>query len=127
MNLYKGIVLAACAVFLAAWLSLPRAAAQGEAGPFESDAARRERAREVFEQRCARCHGRDGRGSTRLGKMLGAPDFTDAEWWRAVSDERARASITDGRGEMPAFGNKLTRPEVKSLAAYARAFAAGRR
>ena len=113
----------ACAALAALCLWHPSGAreAAGSQSPAE---AKRARAKELFDQRCERCHGRDGRGATKLGEMVGAPDFTDGRWWEGgVSDERLKASISEGKGEMPAFGRKLTRPEISSLAAYVRAFA----
>lgn len=78
---------------------------------------------ELFNDRCARCHGEDGRGQTVIGRMVNAPDFTDKGWWDEEKDERRFArSITEGRGEMPAFGKKLTRAEIRSLAAHVKTF-----
>jgi mono/diheme cytochrome c family protein len=77
----------------------------------------------LFRERCARCHGEDGRGQTVIGRMVNAPNFTDESWWNEEKDERRFArSITEGRGEMPAFGKKLTRPEIRALAAYVKTF-----
>ena len=77
----------------------------------------------LFKERCARCHGEDGRGQTVIGRMVNAPDFTDEGWWDEEKDARRFVrSITEGKGEMPAFGRKLTRPEIKALAAYVRTF-----
>ena len=85
--------------------------------------AKKARVKELFVQRCARCHGRDGRGATKLGEIVNAPDFTDADWWKGVSDARLKRAIVEGKGEMPAFAKKLTRPEIAALAAYVREFA----
>lgn len=77
----------------------------------------------LFKEKCARCHGADGRGQTVIGRMVGAPDFTDENWWNEEKDERRFArSIAEGRGEMPAFGRKLTRSDIKALAAYVKTF-----
>lgn len=81
------------------------------------------RARTLFGEKCARCHGADGRGQTTLGDMLGVPDFTDSKWLKEKkSDERLIKSIANGRDRMPAFGKKLTGPEIASLVAYVRRF-----
>ncbi|HEV2763687.1 MAG TPA: c-type cytochrome [Pyrinomonadaceae bacterium] len=77
----------------------------------------------LFDARCARCHGRDGRGRTKLGEMLEAPDLTDADWQKGVSVERMKTSIRDGKGQMPAFSKKLSRGEIAALAAYVRGLA----
>jgi mono/diheme cytochrome c family protein len=76
-----------------------------------------------FKERCARCHGADGHGQTVLGGMLGVPDFTDAKWWKEEkSDKRLTESITDGKGDMPAFGKKMTKQQIALLIAYVRRF-----
>lgn len=80
-------------------------------------------AKALFGNKCARCHGPDGRGQTVLGDMLGVPDFTDAQWWKdRDNDEGLIKSITNGNGDMPAFGKKLTKSEISLLAAYVRHF-----
>ncbi|HWT02694.1 MAG TPA: cytochrome c [Pyrinomonadaceae bacterium] len=81
------------------------------------------RAKALFNEKCARCHGADGRGETVVGRMLSVPDFTDEEWWKKEArDERFVESITEGKDEMPAFGKKLSRSEIRSLVAYVRRF-----
>lgn len=85
--------------------------------------AQRARTKATFEERCARCHGLDGRGRTTTGEMLSTPDFTDAAWQKSATDERMLASVAEGRGEMPAFSRKLSRREIHALVAYVRAFA----
>jgi mono/diheme cytochrome c family protein len=127
----KRTLAAVCALFaaLCVWHSsgaqgTARARSQDIAGAHSSADDKKAQAEELFDQYCARCHGRDGRGATQLGEMLDAPDFTDKDWWKGgVSDERMRAAIAEGKGEMPAFGRRLSRPEVASLIAYVRAFA----
>jgi mono/diheme cytochrome c family protein len=77
----------------------------------------------LFASKCARCHGRDGRGETAIGRIVDAPDLTDAEWWgKRTNDRSLISSVTRGRGGMPAFGKKLTQKEIASLVAYARTF-----
>lgn len=77
----------------------------------------------LFRERCARCHGEDGRGQTVIGRMVDAPDFADEGWWDDEKDERRFArSIAEGKGAMPAFGKKLTRAEIRALAAYVKTF-----
>ena len=82
------------------------------------------KAKELFTEKCARCHGADGRGQTVLGEMLLVPDFTDAKWWKEKNTENAELAkiIAGGKGEMPAFEEKLTRSEIANLIAYLRRF-----
>ena len=85
-----------------------------------------QRTEEIFRRDCARCHGGDGRGETPLGAMYKAPDFTDREWWKEhpqMTNARSLASIvSQGKAGMPAFGKKLTGPEIKLLVNYVRRF-----
>ena len=81
---------------------------------------------DLFRNNCARCHGADGRGDTPLGKTYKAPDLTDPGWWQAHSKITASASlvsiVSHGKGGMPAFGKKLSRPEILRLVGYVRRF-----
>ena len=107
-------------------LTLLLCAWQARPAPQErTDAENRESTQStaLFKEKCARCHGEDGRGQTVIGQMVGAPNFTDGRWWNEEKTERRFVrSITEGKGEMPAFGKKLTRPDIKALAAYVRTF-----
>jgi cytochrome c6 len=77
----------------------------------------------LFKQKCTKCHGVDGSGDTSLGRIFNAQDFTDSGWWAKHSNpgELVKA-ITRGRKNMPAFGKKLTRAQIASLAAYVQHF-----
>jgi len=92
---------------------------RGEAVRFVNISARS--AAEVYAKSCASCHGRDGRAKTFKGKMKHARNLADAEWQTRVSDERIFNSIMNGKGKMPAFGKKITEPEIDSLVSYVRA------
>jgi mono/diheme cytochrome c family protein len=77
----------------------------------------------LFKQKCSKCHGADGSSDTSLGRIFNAPDFTDGGWWVKHSNPGELVSaITRGRKNMPAFGKKLTRAQIASLAAYAQHF-----
>lgn len=121
----KRMFAAACVALaaLCAWQSSSGA----QDAPRPAGDEKQDQVRELFVQRCARCHGRDGRGATKLGEIVKAPDFTKADWWKGgVSDKRLREAIAEGKGEMPAFAKRLSRSEISSLAAYVRTFAPAR-
>ena len=81
------------------------------------------RAKTLFNEKCARCHGEDGRGETSTGSMLGAPNFTDEKFWKEEKDDkRFINSITNGKEAMPAFGKKLSEEEISLLFAYVHRF-----
>ena len=81
------------------------------------------KAKSLFKEKCARCHGEDGRGQTVIGEILNPPDFTDEKWSKPDIDAAKLArSVGEGKGEMPAFGKKLTRQEIARLVIYIRMF-----
>ncbi|MBA3321679.1 MAG: c-type cytochrome [Pyrinomonadaceae bacterium] len=77
-------------------------------------------AKAVYEQNCARCHGADGRGQTKLGELYNAPDLTNAKRLKRQGNKSLTALITRGRGGMPAFSKKLSRDEINALVGYVR-------
>ena len=82
-------------------------------------------ARELFQQRCVRCHGADGTGSRARRRLPEIPDFTDVAWQARRSDDaQLLASILDGKGsEMPPVRGKISEEQARGLVAYVRAFA----
>ena len=81
--------------------------------------AKAKEAKRVFKQKCSKCHGQDGAGNN-YGAIIGATNLTDPEWQQRVDDKRLVNSITHGRGQMPAFGEKLTEDQITSLVMYIR-------
>lgn len=74
----------------------------------------------LFAKNCASCHGKDGSSKTFKAKFNHARNLTDAEWQASVSDERLFNSISNGRGQMPAWAKKLSEEEIDSLVSYIR-------
>ena len=85
----------------------------------QTPAAKAKEAKRVFKQKCTKCHGQDGAGSN-YGAIVGATNLTDPEWQQRVDDKRLVNSIKHGRGQMPAFGEKLTEDQIASLVMYVR-------
>lgn len=78
-------------------------------------------------QHCASCHGKDGSGSTMMGKKLGVKDYQDAKVQAAFSDAEAARAIkegvkTNGKETMKPFGSKLSDADIEALVTYIRAF-----
>lgn len=76
---------------------------------------------------CAKCHGEDGKGQTKMGQKLGVKDFTDAKVQVDMKDDAAFKAIKegvkadDGKTLMkPAEG--LSDDDIKALVAYMRTF-----
>ncbi len=88
--------------------------------------ARADDTKALYEKECQKCHGEDGKGQTKMGKKLGAKDYTDAKVQEALKDEAALKAIKEGLKQdektlmKPAEG--LTDDQIKGLAAYMRAF-----
>jgi mono/diheme cytochrome c family protein len=79
-------------------------------------------ARGLFAENCATCHGQNGRARTFHGWLLGAQNFTDAQWQTNTPDAEIVHAIKTGPGFMPGFEKKLSPAEVESLAAFVRTF-----
>ena len=80
-----------------------------------------------YEDACAKCHGTDGKGDTKMGKRLGAKDYTDAKVQADLKDDAATKAIKEGLKDengktlmKPADG--LADDDIKALIAYMRAF-----
>ena len=80
-------------------------------------------AKENWDTLCAKCHGAEGKGDTKMGAKLGAKDFTDAKVQADIKDDAAAKAISeglksdDGKTLMKPF-DTLTADEVKALVAY---------
>jgi cytochrome c553 len=83
---------------------------------------------ENWENSCAKCHGADGKGQTKVGKKLGVKDYTDAKVQAALKDDEMTKAIVDGvkdkagKETMKGFKGELSDQEVKDLVAYVRKF-----
>ena len=74
----------------------------------------------VYNDKCASCHGRDGRARSLHARHHQARDLTSSEWQDSVSDERIYNSISNGKGKMPAFKKKLSDSQIDELVNYVR-------
>src|SRR6266542_4828166 len=79
-------------------------------------------AKATYEKDCAKCHGADGKGDTKMGKKLGAKDYTDAKVQAELKDDAAFKAIKEGLKDKedktlmkPAEG--LSDDEIKALVA----------
>ena len=84
-------------------------------------------AKELWEKHCASCHGKDGRGDTKMGKKVGVRDYTDSKVQEALKDDAAIKAIKEGvkdKGKevMKPYADKLSDEEIKALLGYVRSF-----
>ena len=72
---------------------------------------------------CASCHGHQGRGDG-PGRMPGVsmPDMTTTAWQTSQTDEAIALVIRQGRGTMPAFGERLAPAAIAQLVGHIRRF-----
>src|SRR5512139_1804108 len=85
-------------------------------------------AKAIWEKDCAKCHGVDGKGKTKMGEKLGVKDYTDPKVQEEMKDAEMVKAIKEGvkekgtdKTKMKAFSD-LSDDEVKSLVAYVRKF-----
>ena len=81
----------------------------------------------TYESNCAKCHGADGKGQTKMGQKLGIKDYADPKVQDALKDDAAFKSIKEGLKD--ADGKTLMKPaeglsddDIKALVAYMRTF-----
>jgi cytochrome c1 len=81
----------------------------------------------LYEDQCAKCHGLDGKGQTKMGQRLNARDYTDATVQANLKDEAGFKAIKEGLKDKD--GKILMKPtedvsddEAKALVAYMRTF-----
>lgn len=79
-------------------------------------AARADDTATLYAQKCATCHGKDGKGSP-VGLKLGVKDLTATK----LSKDQLEETIENGRGKMAAYKGKLTDEQIDSLAKYIKA------
>jgi mono/diheme cytochrome c family protein len=82
---------------------------------------------QIWAMNCAACHGKDGKGSTMMGRKLSIKDMTDAKTQSSFTDAEAAKSIKEGVTQsgtqvMKGFGDKLSDADVTALVAKVRSF-----
>jgi cytochrome c553 len=81
-------------------------------------------AKETWDKACAKCHGPDGKGDTKMGKKIEVKDFTDAKIQASFKDEEMIKAIKEGVKDgdktrmKPAEG--LDDQGVKAMVAFVR-------
>ncbi len=77
----------------------------------------------IYEAKCAKCHGADGKGVDKFKKQ-GVKDMTDPNWQKAHSDAKIKADINNGKGDfMPAWKGKLKSAEINAVVQHIRKLA----
>jgi len=81
----------------------------------------------TYSKTCAPCHGKDGKGSEKMAKMMKAApaalDLTNTVTGGRTDDDLAK-TIADGKGKMPKYGSKMKPAEISGLVGYVRSLGA---
>jgi mono/diheme cytochrome c family protein len=79
----------------------------------------------LWEKNCASCHGADGKGDTKAGKLTKVKDLTAADVRAALNRDHVRQTIeqgvTDkdtGKSRMKAYKDKFSAEEIDALTAH---------
>lgn len=67
----------------------------------------------LFTQKCAMCHGKDGKGAP-VGLKMGAKDLTTLK----LGEGEIEKVVESGKGKMTGFKGKLSPEQIKSVAKY---------
>jgi len=78
----------------------------------------------LFAANCASCHGPDGKAHTPIARRLGVKDLSESRLTAEQIAQQIRSGSKDAKGsqKMPAFSDRLTEEEVKSLVSQVQQF-----
>ena len=107
MKRLAGVLIAVAGLLLFSYGAHGQANAQGTDDPAQAEAGAT-----VYAASCAGCHGDEGNGSDRGRPLVGI----------AGQGDRAThiTSVTDGKGGMPAFGERLSAEEIEQAISFVR-------
>lgn len=88
-------------------------------GPLTAPARTQGTGEKTYKEKCAGCHGADGKGQSAVGKALKVRDFCSPEV-KKESNAELTEIIRKGKNKMPAFENKLSDAETKDVLTYIR-------
>ena len=80
--------------------------------------------KKIYAQKCAGCHGPDGKGNAKMAETLKVkiPELAAAA---AKTDSELLKIISEGKKPMPSFGKSLKKDELDAVAHYAKGLATG--
>ncbi len=82
--------------------------------------------KENYDKQCAKCHGADGKGDTKMGKKTGAKDYTDPKVQEGMKEDKAfkviKEGLKDGDKTLMKPAEGLSDEEIKALVAHMRTF-----
>jgi mono/diheme cytochrome c family protein len=101
----------------------PAAAAPAAAAPAAPAAGPEAEAREVFNTRCATCHGTAGKGDGLASAALNPKprDMTDPAWQKSVTDDHLKKVIVEGGAAVGKSALMAANPDLKDKPAVVEA------
>ena len=72
----------------------------------------------LYKDRCAGCHGADGKGSP-AGEKVGVRDFHSPDVQKET-DEQLTQVVMKGRNKMPPYEKRIPDKDIKALVAFVR-------
>lgn len=80
---------------------------------------------QIYKERCVLCHGAEGKGDGvgAAGLNPKPRNHTDGVYMKTRTDEDLTDVITNGKGQMPAWGKILTEQQIQHVLAYVRTLA----
>lgn len=93
--------------------------------PLKSDAATIADGKKLFGSQCYFCHGKDGDGKGDMAGDMKVPmkDYHDAAALKGVTDGEMFYILSQGKGEMPSEGDRLSVNQRWQLITYIRSLA----
>jgi mono/diheme cytochrome c family protein len=83
----------------------------------------------IYEASCASCHGKQGRGNGRAGRVLDPrpTDISDPDFLDSNADEELIQVLLEGKGSMAPYADVLSREELEAVMGYVRELGEKRR
>ena len=75
----------------------------------------------LWEKNCVSCHGKDGKGDTKAGKLTKVTDLTTAKLTREQAHQTIEQGVTDketGKTRMKGYKDKFSAEEIEALSAH---------
>jgi mono/diheme cytochrome c family protein len=81
-----------------------------------------EDAKALYDKHCAKCHGDDGKGQTKMGQKMNIKDYSDAKNWASLTDEKIfkaiKEGVVDGDKTLMKPAKEVTDDEIKALTKF---------
>jgi len=94
-----------------------------QTNPVKPTAESLQSGKRIYTYDCASCHGTTGDGKTEVAKEIRLPDLSDPAALKERTDGEIFYVLKNGRGDMPAEGNRVKTEQLWDLVNYTRSLA----